>query len=83
MKVLYFAWLKTKTGVGEQEIDPPAGVSTVGDLVHYLATLSDGHKDAFANTEVVKAAVNLEFVGMDYPIAANDEIAFFPPVTGG
>lgn len=83
MKVLYFAWLKSKTGHGEQEMDLPEGVSTVGDLVAYLATLSDGHRDAFANQEVVKAAVNLEFVGMDHPVAANDEVAFFPPVTGG
>jgi sulfur-carrier protein len=83
MKVLYFAWLKSKTGTGEQVMDVPEGVATVGDLVRHLATLSAGHRDAFANTEVVKAAVNLEFVGMDHPVAANDEIAFFPPVTGG
>ena len=83
MKVLYFAWLKSKTGTGEQVMDVPEGVATVGDLVRHLATLSDGHRAAFANTEVVKAAVNLEFVGMDHPVAANDEIAFFPPVTGG
>jgi molybdopterin synthase sulfur carrier subunit len=83
MRVLYFAWLKTRTGVAEETVAPPPEVTTVGALVDWLKTQSAGHSEALANTDVIRIAVNLEFAGLDHPIAAGDEIAFFPPVTGG
>lgn len=83
MKVLYFAWLRQKTGVAEEEVEPPEGVATVGALVDWLIGRSDGHADAFANREVVRAAVNMEFADPADPVAPDDEVAFFPPVTGG
>lgn len=83
MRVLYFAWLRARAGVGEEEVTPPEAVRTVGDLIAWLSGRSPAHAAAFADLAVVRAAVNQEFVGFDHPVAPADEVAFFPPVTGG
>lgn len=83
MKVLYFAWLRTKTGIGEEDVSPPADVATAGALVDWLARRSPRHAEALANRAVVRVAVNQEHVGTDHPVRAGDEVALFPPVTGG
>jgi molybdopterin synthase sulfur carrier subunit len=83
MRVLYFAWLRERVGVGEEEVGPPPEVATVGTLIDWLAGRSAGHARAFENREVVRAAVNQEFADMSDPVRPGDEVAFFPPVTGG
>ena len=83
MRVLYFAWLREKAGVSEETINPPQSVSTVADLIEWQKQRGGGYEEAFADTAVVKVAVNQEHVGLDHPVAAGDEVAFFPPVTGG
>lgn len=83
MKVLYFAWLRTKIGTAQEMVEPPAGVADVAGLVEWLKTRSPGHADALANADVVKVAVNQEHVGYDHPVGPHDEVALFPPVTGG
>lgn len=83
VKVLYFAWLRTQRGVQEEDLDPPAGVATVADLIEWLAELSPKHAQALANRTVVRVAVNQEYVGRDHRLKAGDEVALFPPVTGG
>ena len=83
MKVLYFAWLRQKIGMGEETLDPPTGVETAGQLVDWLKTRGPGYEAAFKDARAVKIAVNQAFGTRDTPIAANDEVAFFPPVTGG
>lgn len=83
MTVLYFAWLRTHVGLGEEQVSPPAGVATVAALADWLATRSDGHAAALADRSLVRVAVNQDYVGWDHPVTSADEIAFFPPVTGG
>jgi molybdopterin synthase sulfur carrier subunit len=83
MKVLYFAWLRSKIGVAQEEVAPPAEVRDVGALVDWLKARSPKHAEALANTTVVKVAVNQEYVPYDHPLSPNDEVALFPPVTGG
>lgn len=83
MKVLYFAWLRTKAGMGEEDLVPPAEVTDVAGLVGWLKGRSAGLADAFADMALIRVAVNQDYVGLDHPIKAGDEIAFFPPVTGG
>ncbi len=83
MKVLYFAWLRDKAGLSEREVSPPPEVATVGALMDWLAAGDAGQADAFADRAAVRCAVNREFAEFDAPIAPGDEIAFFPPVTGG
>jgi len=83
MKVLYFAWLRAKVGFGEETVEPPAGIDTVARLVDWLADRSPQHAAALANRTVVRVAVNQDYVGPDHPVRAGDEVALFPPVTGG
>lgn len=83
MKILYFAWLKEKTGVSEEDFALPADVHTVADLLAALKARGQGFNEAFANEAVVRVAVNHEHVGMDQALSDSDEVAFFPPVTGG
>jgi molybdopterin converting factor subunit 1 len=83
VKILYFAWLKGKTGIGAEEVEPPADVVTVGDLVDWLKLRSAGHAAAFADMKAVRCAVNQDYARLDAPVHAGDEVAFFPPVTGG
>jgi len=83
LTILYFAWLRERTGRSEESVPLPAGVSTVGGLVAFLADSSAGHASAFANRRAVRCAVNQEFADPDTRIGPGDEIAFFPPVTGG
>jgi molybdopterin synthase sulfur carrier subunit len=81
--LLYFAWVRQKIGRGEEQIVLPQNVKTVSQLADHLSTLGDGYRDAFADIKRLRAAVNQEHVGFDAPVSANDEVAFFPPVTGG
>lgn len=83
MRVLYFAWVRQKIGVGEEEVAPPEGVRDVAGLMAWLATRSPGHAEAFARAKTIRAAVNQDFATPDQPVAPGDEVAFFPPVTGG
>lgn len=83
MKVLYFAWVRQRTGIGEEMIEVPKGVDTVGDLAAHLATRDEGYAAAFADMRVIRAALDQEHVTLDHPLGEAREIAFFPPVTGG
>lgn len=81
--VKYFALLREAVGVGEEVIEVPETVATVGELRTYLSNLDAVHKDAFAGVKRIRSAVNATMVKDSAPIAQNDEVAFFPPVTGG
>lgn len=83
MKILYFAWVKEKTGIGEETLNLPDGVETVAALIDWLKARAPGYGEAFADEGVVRVAVNQEHVDAAHPLAENDEVAFFPPVTGG
>jgi molybdopterin synthase sulfur carrier subunit len=83
MKVLYFAWLRTKVGVPEEDLAPPPAIADVAGLIEWLKLRSAGHAEALADLRVVRVAVNQDHVGLDHPVAPGDEVAFFPPVTGG
>jgi len=83
MKILFFAWLREKAGAASITVEAPAGVATVQALVDWLAGENDGYAEALADMGVVRVAVNQEYVTLDHPVSNGDEIAFFPPVTGG
>ena len=83
VKLLYFAWLRERVGMSEEDIILPAEISTIGDLIPWLRQRSPGHAAAFVATKSLRCAVNQDFAAPDTLIAAGDEIAFFPPVTGG
>jgi molybdopterin synthase sulfur carrier subunit len=81
--ILYFAWLRERTGMGEEQLVLPPEVRTVGALVEHLASRGGGHAAAFQNRHTVRCAVNQDFADPEAPVQPGDEIAFFPPVTGG
>lgn len=83
MKLLYFAWVRERIGVAEEDVTPPAAVATVADLVDWLAPRSAGHAAAFADPSRLRAAVDQAFVPLDSAIGGAREVAIFPPVTGG
>lgn len=83
MKAVYFAWVRERIGVAEEEITPPVSVQTVEQLVDWLATRGEGYAAAFANRKSVRAALDKMHVTTQTPIASAREIAFFPPMTGG
>ncbi len=83
MKVLYFAWLRQRIGVAMEEIDLPDDVDDVGELVGWLTAKGPSYAKGFAEPQVIRAAVNFEYVSFDHKLSNTDEVAFFPPVTGG
>ena len=83
MRVLYFAWMRERMGRSEEDLSLPPGVATVGALVDWLRARDAAGASAFAEAAIVRAAVNQEFAQPDTAIRDGDEVAFFPPVTGG
>ncbi len=83
MKVLYFAWIRERVGKAEEEISPPASVATVGELVQWLAGRGEEYAYAFGNPKVVRAAIDRVHVQPQAAIKGAQEIALFPPMTGG
>jgi len=83
VKILYFAWLRQRVGISEETVALPEDVTTVGALLDWLATRSDQHAAALADPSVVRVAVNQDYARADAPVADADEVALFPPVTGG
>jgi molybdopterin synthase sulfur carrier subunit len=83
VKVRYFAWVRERVGKAEEEIDPPADIATIGDLVAWLSRQGEGYAYAFEKPNVVRSAIDKRHVRADARIAGASEIAFFPPMTGG
>lgn len=83
MKILYFAWVRERVGKADEEIDPPASIATVGDLMRWLAERGEEYAYAFENPKVIRAAIDRVHVRPDSKIGTAREIAFFPPMTGG
>ena len=83
VKVLFFASLREQLGIAYEEMDLPAGIATVAALRSHLARRGGAWEGALAEKKNVRAAVNQDMVKPGAAIRAGDEIAFFPPVTGG
>jgi len=83
VKILYFAWVRQKIGKSEETVAKPAGVETLRQLAEFLARRGAGYAEAFADLSRLRAALNQMHTGLDTPVGPDDEVAFFPPVTGG
>lgn len=81
--VLYFAWLRERVGRSEEQVSPPEDIRTVTALIAWLSNQSPGHAAALAHTATIRCAINQDFVDPTAAIKPGDEVAFFPPVTGG
>jgi molybdopterin synthase sulfur carrier subunit len=83
MKIVYFAWLRERLDKTEEDVDLPASVQTIGELMDWLKTRGEEYEYAFDNPKVIRAAINKTHVRPEAKIAGASEIAFFPPMTGG
>ncbi|ASP33986.1 MULTISPECIES: molybdopterin converting factor subunit 1 [Stappiaceae] len=83
MNIRYFAWVRERVGLEEEEIDLPASVSTVADLITHLKSLDENHAAAFEEEDAIRVALDQEHVETDAALEGAREVAFFPPMTGG
>ena len=83
MKLLYFAWLRARIGCAEEEIELPAEIRDVKTLLEWLGARGGGYAEALRDLRIVRVAVNQDYVGPEHPLREGDEVALFPPVTGG
>ena len=83
MHVLYFGWVRGHIGHSKEELELPEDISTVAELINWLKSRGDGYARAFEDSNAIRAAVNREIAPHDTDIADGDEIALFPPMTGG
>ena len=83
IRLLYFAWVRAQIGVDEERQTPPKSPITVAEMLDWLPTLSAAHAEAMVQRNRLRVAVNQEFADPDTLIHPGDEVAVFPPVTGG
>jgi molybdopterin synthase sulfur carrier subunit len=83
IKVLYFARLRETLATSGEELELPVDVVTVADIMALLAKRDDSWQQVFSGSQPLRAAVNQTLVKNSAEINAGDEVAFFPPVTGG
>jgi sulfur-carrier protein len=83
MRILYFAWLRTKLGISEENVDCSEEIFDVDSLISWIKSRGPQFQEAFDDMTIVRIAVNQEYIVDNVPLKNGDEIAFFPPVTGG
>ena len=83
VKLLFFAALREQLGTQAEEIELPAGVSTVAGLRSHLMQRGGAWQSVFADKRLVRVAVNQDMASPVSGLKPGDEVAFFPPVTGG
>jgi molybdopterin synthase sulfur carrier subunit len=83
VKLVYLARLREDLGTAGEELTLPSGVTTVAGLRAHLMTRGGQWASVLANGKALRVAVNQEMADPTSPIETGDEVAFFPPVTGG
>jgi len=83
VKILFFAGLREQLGSGGEQLQLPPGVGTVAALRAHLMARGGVWQTALGEKRALRVAVNQDMAQADTPVKAGDEVAFFPPVTGG
>ena len=83
MHIKYFSWVKDQIGIESENITINEKINSVNELIIFLKKKNEKYSKAFEDLSVIRCAVNMEVVNLDNKINDNDEIAFFPPMTGG
>lgn len=83
MKIVYFAWIRERVGLAEEEVALPAGIVTVSDLLLWLKGRGENYAAALQAPETVRVALDQEHTEHSEPLGNAREIAVFPPMTGG
>ena len=83
MRIRYFAWVRSGIGKSEETLAKPPEVSTAGELIEWLSTKGEPYTSVLSRRAAIRVAVNHVHVKPDAAVADTDEVALFPPVTGG
>ncbi|MEM9734337.1 MAG: molybdopterin converting factor subunit 1 [Pseudomonadota bacterium] len=83
VKLVYFAWLRERVGLSEENITLPEGLSTVADLLAWQQSRGETYAHAFEHLSIIRVALDQNHAHHDEPLGTPSEIAFFPPMTGG
>ena len=83
MKIKYFAWVRERAGMDEENVDLPGDVATAADLMKWLSDRGENYRYAFEEPEVIRVAYDQVHVTHDAKLEGVSEVAFFPPMTGG
>jgi len=84
LKLLYFAWLRERLGIGEEFVELPSEVKTVGGLLDWLKSRDELFADVFEHSDIIQVAINQKHErDRNASISQAQEIALFPPMTGG
>ena len=83
MRVRYFASVRERIGLAEEDISLPSEVTTVGDLIAWLSRRGEDYATAFTDAAKVRAALDQTHARPESPLGSAREVAFFPPMTGG
>ena len=83
MVIKYFSWIKEHIGKSEEQIILPSHIININQLINYLSEMDEKYNLLYEKKELIKIAVNKTYSSFDTNIKDSDEIAFFPPVTGG
>jgi molybdopterin synthase sulfur carrier subunit len=83
LRMVYFAWVRERIGHSEEVLTPPSNIKTIRDLLTWATGKSAGHALALSDLRAIRIAINQDHAGLDDPIHSGDEIALFPPVSGG
>ena len=83
MVIKYFSWVKEHIGKSEEQIILPSNIININQLINYLSEMDEKYNLLYEKKELIKIAVNKTYSSSNTNISNSDEIAFFPPVTGG
>ncbi len=83
LNIVYFAWVKERLGKGHEAMEIPSDLDTISDLVELLSKQAPEYKSVFADLTKLRFALDQEFTSIDASINSAEELAIFPPVTGG
>ena len=83
MKTLYFSWIKDGIGKSQEDITLNENIKNISDLIDFLITINEDYKKIFSDLSSIKFSKNMNIVDINEKIKNEDEIAFFPPMTGG
>ena len=82
-RLIYFAWVRERIGVAEEEISLPEAVTDVAGLLTFLKGRGEGYESALVEPDVIRVALDRGHAEHDAPLEGVREIALFPPMTGG
>ena len=83
LKIQYFAHLREQLGREYDDLVLPDGIVNVAELIEFIKSADPAVKDIFESTPKILVAINQVVASRDSKVTQNDEIAFFPPMTGG